>query len=181
MAPSSIPSRRALIVIDIQNDYFPGGAFEQWHAEQVLNQTLLAMAQAQAAGDAIILVQHIADTRSGPAPFFNPQTQGVALHPQLLAAAVNAPIVVKQHADSFLDTTLTSHLQTLGCDQLLICGMMTQNCITHTALSPQAANYQVAVLSDACSSVSQMIHLIALRALADRIPLLTTQEAWPVA
>ena len=174
-------SQRALIVIDLQNDYFPDGKFPLWNTEAVLGQVESAIARARAQGVAVILVQHIADAPNGAAPFFNAGTRGVELNPRILAAAPDAVVVTKAQADSFLNTTLEEKLAALGVEELLICGMMTQNCITHTALSPQAANYQVAVLSDACSSVSQMIHLIALRALADRIPLLTTQEAWPVA
>jgi nicotinamidase-related amidase len=47
----------------------------------------------------------------------------------------------------------------------LVCGMMTQNCVTHTAISKAAEKYKVAVLEDCCASVSEMLHLIALRAL----------------
>lgn len=158
--------KSALIVIDIQNDYFPDGLFPQWEAEATLARIEGMVAAAQAQQIPVILVQHIA---AGPAPFFNAGTPGVAIHPRLLACAPSAPIVVKAHADSFLNTTLESTLQALGCDEIWLCGMMTQNCVTHTALSPQAAKYRVKVLGDGCSSVSQMIHLIALRALADRV------------
>ena len=55
--------------------------------------------------------------------------------------------------------------------------MMTQNCVTHTAISRAAEKYRVAVLGDCCASVSQMIHLIALKALAARVPVLDSANA----
>ena len=163
-------SQRALIVIDLQNDYFPDGKFPLWNTEAVLGQVESAIARARAQGMPVILVQHIADAPNGTAPFFNTGTPGVALHPRLLAAAPNAVVVTKAQADSFLNTTLEQELTKLGVEELLICGMMTQNCVTHTAISKAAEKYRVSVLGDCCASVSQMIHVIALKALAARVP-----------
>lgn len=49
--------------------------------------------------------------------------------------------------------------------------MMTQNCVTHTAISKAAEKYSVKILSDCCTSVSQMIHLIALKGVSTRVDL----------
>jgi len=48
---------------------------------------------------------------------------------------------------------------------------MTQNCVTHTAISKAAEKYSVKILSDCCTTVDQMIHLIALKGVSTRIPL----------
>ena len=163
-------NKTALIVIDIQNDYLPSGLFPLWEAEEVLARSESAITQAQSQGIPVVLVQHVANPQAGAAPFFNAGTDGVNIHPRILAAAPSAPIVVKHYADSFLHTTLTETLNTLGSEKLLLCGMMTQNCVTHTAISKAAEKYRVAVLGDCCASVSQMIHVIALKALAARVP-----------
>jgi nicotinamidase-related amidase len=159
--------QRALLVIDLQNDYFPDGKFPLWNAADTLAQIEQAIARCQAQGIPVILIQHIAS--SANAPFFAANTTGVAIHPRILAAAPQAPVVIKSFADSFLNTTLETTLKDLGCTQLLICGMMTQNCVTHTAISKAAEKYQVSVLGDCCSSVSEMIHLIALNGVAPRV------------
>ncbi|MEN3372440.1 cysteine hydrolase family protein [Dechloromonas sp. ZS-1] len=161
--------QRALIVIDIQNDYFPDGKFPLWQPEPVLARIEQAIAQARRQGVAVIFVQHVADASKGPAPFFNPGTPGVALHARLLQAAPDAPIVIKRFADSFLGTDLEAQLAARGIEELLVCGMMTQNCVTHTAISKSAEKYRVSVLSDCCTTVSQMIHLIALNGVAPRV------------
>lgn len=160
----------ALIVIDVQNDYFADGAFPLWQADAALSQVEAAVAHARAHHVPVILVQHIA---AGPAPFFNRDSYGVAIHPRLLAAAPEAPVVIKTHADSFLETDLQATLDALGVDSLWLCGMMTHNCVTHTALSPAAARYPVTVLGDASTTVSEILHILALRALAPRVAVKT--------
>ena len=162
--------QRALIVIDLQNDYFADGKFPLWNTEAVLAQLESAIARARGQGVPVILVQHIADAPNGAAPFFNAGTRGVDLHARILAAAPDAVVVTKAQADSFLNTALEQILAELGANELLICGMMTQNCVTHTAISKAAEKYRVAVLGDCCTSVSQIIHLIALKALVARVP-----------
>ena len=168
-------SKPALVVIDIQNDYFEGGAFPLWNAEPTLAATEQAVRKARAKGMPVVFVQHIAN---GPSPFFNPETEGVKLHERVRAAVGDAPIVVKQHADAFEGTTLHETLQGLGADELIVCGMMTQNCVTHTAVSRRADEYQkVTVLADASTTVSEMLHLIALAGLSPRVAVSTVDNA----
>ncbi|UHJ62791.1 cysteine hydrolase family protein [Vibrio furnissii] len=163
----------ALIVIDLQNDYFPAGAYPQYQAEQVLAHTLSAIDIAQQRGWPVVLVQHVGGAE---APFFKAGSDGMKLHSALLAQAPASVVVEKQHADSFLNTTLSDVLCAQNIRELVVCGMMTQNCVTHTALSPAASDYSVRVLSDACSAPDAMVHGIALRALSDRVPLITLDE-----
>jgi nicotinamidase-related amidase len=168
--------KRALIVIDLQNDYFPGGKFPQWNAEETLAQVESAILRVRQKNLPIIVVQHVADASKGLAPFFNAGTQGVETHARILAAAPEAIRVTKSFADSFLGTSLEEQLAELGVDELLICGMMTQNCVTHTAISKSAEKYKVTILGDCCTSVSQMIHLIALNALKCRVPVVQSAD-----
>lgn len=169
---------KALLLIDVQNDYFPGGKFPLWNADAVLTGIELAVKAARAKGVPVVLIQHVATPKTGTAPFFNKGTDGVRIHPRLLAAAPDAPVVVKAHADSFYGTTLEKTLTDMGVDELLIGGMMTQNCVTHTAISKSAEKYKVTVLPDCCTTVSELLHNIALHALSTRITLLPAREAF---
>ena len=165
---------KVLLIIDIQNDYFPGGGFPLWNPEAVLETLVQAVDRARAQGVPVILVQHVA---KGPSPFFNAGTPGVELHPRIRAAAPAAPVVVKAFADSFHQTTLEATLQGLGATELLVAGMMTQNCVTHTAISRAAERYDVTVLKDACTTVTEILHLIALGGMATRVKLAEAAEA----
>ncbi|MCU0705874.1 MAG: cysteine hydrolase [Fimbriiglobus sp.] len=165
---------KALLVIDLQNDYFPGGRFPLWNTDAVLTNFERAIAAANAGGVPVIHVQHVA---TAAAPFFHAGTPGADIHPRVLAAAPTAPVVVKEFADGFEKTTLEETLTGLGVTELLVCGMMTQNCVTHTAISKAAEKYAVTVLPDCCTTVSEVLHLIALHALSTRVKLVPAAEA----
>ncbi len=168
---------KALLVIDLQNDYFPGGAFPLWNTDVVLKNIEHAITKANSLGVPVIHIQHIANSKQGIAPFFNAGTPGADIHPRILAAAPKAPIVIKEFADSFEKTTLEETLSELGVTELLVCGMMTQNCVTHTAISKAAEKYTVTILPDCCTTVSEILHLIALHAVSTRVKLVPSSEA----
>jgi nicotinamidase-related amidase len=168
---------KALLVIDLQNDYFPGGKFALWNTDATIRNIEAAIAAARAVGIPVIHIQHIADPAAGPAPFFHAGTPGADIHPRILAAAPDGPVVVKAFADSFVGTRLEAVLHGLGVTDLLVCGMMTQNCVTHTAISRSAEKYTVCILPDCCTTVSEMLHLIALHAVSTRVSLVPSAEA----
>ncbi len=168
---------KTLLVIDPQNDYFPEGNFPLWNTAATLRNIEAAIARAHSSKVPVLLIQHIAGS-SPRAPFFNAGTIGAEIHPRILAAAPQAPIIVKEFADGFLQTTLEETLDKLGTTDLLICGMMTQNCVTHTAISRSAEKYKVAILADCCTTVSEILHKIALNAVSTRVTLLQSDEAF---
>lgn len=170
-------SKPALIVIDVQNDYFPGGAFPLCNTDATLSSVERAIGRAVAKGVPVIHVQHLADPAAGIAPFFNVGTRGAEIHHRVKAAAPSSPVVAKHFADSFERTRLLETLDGLGVDELILCGMMTQNCVTHTALSRQSDRYKsVKVLADACTTVSEMLHAMALHALSTRVEVTSVDE-----
>ncbi|MDF5688458.1 isochorismatase family protein, partial [Vibrio parahaemolyticus] len=95
---------------------------------------------------------------------------------EVLALAPNSEIVVKHFADSFEGTRLEEVLASKNVTELLVCGMMTQNCVTHTAISKSADKYDVSILMDSCTTVDEMIHNIALHAVSTRVPLVTIED-----
>lgn len=169
--------KKALLIIDLQNDYFPGGKFPLWNAEATLANIEKAIHAAGAKNIPIIHIQHVANPEMGISPFFNHGTEGVAIHPRILAAAPDAPVVVKAFADGFIKTNLEATLSELGITELLVCGMMTQNCVTHTAISKSAEKYEVTILPDCCTTVDEMIHNIALHAVSTRVSLVASNAA----
>lgn len=168
---------KALLLIDLQNDYFPGGKFPLWNTDATLAAIERAIGAARRANIPVIHIQHVANPAAGPAPFFNHGTAGAEIHPRILAAAPDAPVVVKEFADSFVGTRLEEVLSSLGVSELLVCGMMTQNCVTHTAISKSAEKYKVSILPDCCTTVSELLHLIALHAVSTRMKLVPSVEA----
>lgn len=164
---------RSLIVIDIQNDYFSGGIFPLWQAEDTETRIVSAISKAREIGDKVILVQHVS---SAPTGLFAAKSSGVDIRPAVLDAANDAPIVIKHVADAFQDTCLMEHLG--GVQELLICGMMTQNCVVFSALSRTADAFHIRVVEDLCTAPTEMIHRIALNALRSKITVAKTTEIW---
>lgn len=165
---------RTLLVIDVQNDYFPGGALPLWQPEETEIRIVTAIGQARAAGDKVVLVQHIGKADAG---LFAAGSTGAAIRPGILAAAGDAPIVTKRYADAFQDTELASHLA--DTDVLLIAGMMTQNCVVFTALSRAAGELRVQVVGELCTAPAEVVHAIALNALSSKGLVISAKDAWP--
>jgi nicotinamidase-related amidase len=149
----------ALLVIDVQNDYFPDGKFPLWNTEATLQNIERAIEKAHAWKIPVIIIQHIADSSKGISPFFNEGTTGANVHPAILALAPKAPVVVKAFADSFVKTTLEETLVGLG------------------VISKSAEKYRVSILADCCTTVSEILHLIALNAVSTRLQVATLEEA----
>lgn len=158
--------KHALIVIDVQNDYFSGGALPQWQVEETTGRIIQAIQKADREGWHIIAVQHI--SKDEKAALFNPKGHGIDLHASVAALLQNKTRLIKHQADAFLDTTLAQTLAREDITDIHLCGMMTQNCITHTALSPEASPYRVHILGECCTAPTELIHKIAIRALNGR-------------
>ncbi len=75
--------KNALIVIDIQNDYFPGGSFPLEAPETACKGAVNAIEKAREEGWLIVGIQHIA---TADAPFFRPDSEGAKIHPDVVAA-----------------------------------------------------------------------------------------------
>lgn len=168
--------RKALLVIDLQNDYFPGGSFPLWNTSNVLVNIKDAIKKAKYKNIPIILIQHVCPKEDGKALFFNENSDGVNIHNEILEAVSQAPVVIKKEADAFYNTELEDVLTGIDASELLICGMMTQNCVTHTAMSKSAEKYKVTVLGDCCTTVNEVVHLMALRALRTRVTVKNYEE-----
>lgn len=158
-------SNTALIVVDVQNEYFPIGNYPQHGVEEALQSVKQAIAYAKANEWSVVLIKHIIPD---DAPLFQAGTPNVEIHEEVLVAAPDAPVIEKHHADSFLNTTLNTVLAEQNIENIVVCGIMTQNCVAYTAISPAAAHYQVKVLPAACCAPDPVVHGAALNALQDR-------------
>src|SRR5690554_932620 len=156
---------KALIVIDIQNDYFPGGAFTLENADEACKGAVEAIEQAKRDGWLVVGVQHVG---SPDGPAFKPNTEGAKIHSTIAAALGDAPIVVKGEADSFFKTNLEQIVRDAGITDVYLTGMMTQHCVTHTALSPQASEMKVHIIAKGCAAPAKALSDLALQGLSAR-------------
>ena len=140
---------QALLLVDLQNDYFPGGAMELTGAREAglrAEELLLAVRKAKRP---VIHIQHIA-TRPG-ATFFLPGTEGVRILASL-APMSGEPVYQKYLPNSFRDTPLLHHLQDLEIRQLVVAGMMTHMCIDTTVRAAFDFGFKCLLAQDACAT-----------------------------
>jgi nicotinamidase-related amidase len=138
-----------LIVIDLQNDYFTGGAMELVGiAEAAANARILLNAFRKTKSP-IIHVQHIS-ARPG-ATFFLPETHGAKIN-EMVTPVGNEPVVIKNFPNSFRSTTLQEILKNENPDHLVICGAMSHMCIDATTRAAFDLGFRCTVAEDACTT-----------------------------
>ena len=143
-------TRRALLVIDVQNDYFTGRHTITHPAGSFAN-ILRSQELARAAGIPIALVQH-SSTRPG-ADSFRPNTPGWEVRPEVLARPHDA-VVEKRLIGSFTGTPLEGWLRERGVDTVVVVGYMTQMCCDTTSRQANHLGFAVEFLSDATGTHS---------------------------
>ncbi len=141
--------KSALILIDLQNDYFPGGAMElagMTGAAAKARDLLTAFRQA---GRPRFHVQHLA---LGPgATFFRPGTPGVEIHANVQPHE-GEPVIQKHYPNAFRDTGLLEMLKTAGVEELIIAGAMSHMCIDASTRAAFDFGFSCTVIHDACAS-----------------------------
>lgn len=144
-------SDNALVLIDLQNDYFDGGAFP---LENMLAATTKAAKLVEAfrkAGQPVIHVRH--HSTEDDAGFFVPGTKGAEIHPLVLPAA-GEPVVTKSNINAFLDTDVKALLDTRGISHVTVVGAMSHMCVDAFVRAASDYGYGVTVIHDAVATRS---------------------------
>lgn len=139
----------ALLIIDIQNDYFPGGAMELTGSLAAGEQAGKLIAAFRRKALPVIHVQHIS-TRPG-ATFFVPGTPGVEIHASV-APRDDETIIRKNFPNSFRDTSLLQHLRDNRITRLVVAGMMTHMCVDSTVRAAGDLGFECVLAHDACAT-----------------------------
>lgn len=143
--------KRALIVIDVQNEYVTGNLrIEYPPIEQSLTNIGRAMDAATAAGIPVVVVQHL--TPEGT-PVFASGSLNAELHPSV-AERPRDHFIQKQMASSFVGTDLADYLRDRGIDTIAVVGYMTQHCDDSTVRQAHHEGWKVELLHDATGSPS---------------------------
>lgn len=141
--------KEALIIIDVQNDYFPGGTcelYQPYEAEKVI-QNLIE--ESRKINRPIVYIQHFNEPDDY---FFLEGTKGAEIS-ERIAPGPDDKIIVKRYPNSFLETELDAYLKSIGVEKLLVCGMMTHMCVDTTVRAAMDYGYTVTVVADACATM----------------------------
>jgi nicotinamidase-related amidase len=140
---------QALLLVDIQIDYFPGGAMELAGSPEAALQAGALLQAFRRTARPVVHIQHVA-TRPG-ATFFLPDTPGVEIHPGV-APLPGEAVFQKHFPNSFRETPLLEHLRGSGITQLVVAGMMTHMCIDTTVRAAFDLGIQCLLAGDACAT-----------------------------
>ncbi|WP_024871940.1 cysteine hydrolase family protein [Tolumonas lignilytica] len=145
-------NKSALLIIDVQNDYFPGGKMALHQPELALEKITELLQYYRQQQWPVIHIQHeMHDRPNRPAAFFLPQTEGQQLHPAVLPAE-NETLLIKHFPSSFAGTGLLDVLRQQQVEQLIICGMMTHMCVDTTTRAAFDLGFDVQVAIDATAT-----------------------------
>lgn len=138
-----------LVLIDIQNDYFPGGAMELEGSLEAGQAASVVLSFFRRKHLPLLHVQHFS-VRPG-ATFFLPETRGVEIH-ETVSPLPEETVIPKNYPNSFRNTPLLDHLRGLEADHVVIAGMMTHMCVDATTRAAFDYGFGCTVVHDACAT-----------------------------
>ncbi len=140
---------QALVLIDLQNDYFPGGRMELGGAEAAVANAAALLGVFRDKGLPVIHIQHVSK-RPG-ASFFLPDTPGVEIHAAVRPVETEA-VLVKHFPNSFRETKLEDGLRQAGASRVVFAGMMTHMCVDTTVRAAADLGFECVLAHDACAT-----------------------------
>ena len=142
-------TKTALIVIDLQNDYFPGGKWTCEGIEAAAANAARVIDATRSAGHLVVHVRH--EFAGEDAPFFAPGSTGAEIH-ESVRPAEDGTVVLKHAVNAFKDTELKSILDQNGVEELVICGAMSHMCVDAATRAAGDHGYRCTVIHDACAT-----------------------------
>jgi len=128
----------ALVIIDIQEFYFPGGGMALSEPEPASAKAGRVLADFREHGDLVIHVQHQAK-------------QGMDIHADV-EPMEGEVVITKQQVNAFRDTELLAVLQEHGVTDLVLVGMQTHMCLEAATRAAADLGFQCVVIGDACAT-----------------------------
>ncbi|MDR1461313.1 MAG: cysteine hydrolase [Campylobacteraceae bacterium] len=139
----------ALIIVDIQNDYFDGGKNPLHNSEKAARNARKALDFFRNKNLPVFHIQHI-NLQEG-ATFFLPNTNGNKIY-NILKPMPDEKVFIKHKPNSFFQTKLHENLEKIGINKIVTCGMMSHMCIDTTVRAAKDYLYDVLVINDACTT-----------------------------
>ena len=141
--------KTALLVIDIQKDYFPGGKYPLVNPLEAAQKAYMILQCFREHGGNHVHIQHI--SQEPDATFFISGERGTDIHDSA-AHFEGEPIVYKDEPNAFLNTNLLELLKSWEVERVVITGMMTHMCVDATARAASDLGFQVIIAADACAT-----------------------------
>jgi nicotinamidase-related amidase len=134
-----LPAQKsALLIIDIQNFYFPGGKSALVEPEKAAKNAALLLESFRSKGEPVIHIRHN----------FEPGGEiNAAVKP-----SPGEPVISKDEVNCFTGTGLSDILKNERIDTLVICGMQTHMCVEAAVRAGTDLGYKCILVEDACAT-----------------------------
>ena len=146
--------KEALLIIDVQNDYFPGGSNELVRPLEAEKRIQELIAESRTCGRPIVYIQHFNPPDD---TFFLEGTIGAEISDRIRPQPDDR-VIIKRYPNSFLETELDAYLKSLQVDTLIVCGMMTHMCVDTTVRAAMDYGYQVKLVANACATMDLVLN-----------------------
>lgn len=140
---------KALIIIDIQNDYFENGAMELVGSLSASENAKLVLSKFRNENLPIVHIQHLSVAPGSV--FFLPETRGQEIH-ENVKPLDGEKVITKYYPNSFRDTDFLDYLKSLSITELVVVGMMTHMCVDATVRAAKDFDFECTLIGDACAS-----------------------------
>lgn len=140
-------SNRAILVIDLQNEYWPTGNFALQGIEVAAGNAARVMDHARSKGDLVVNIRH----EMPDGPLFVPGTAGADINDTVRPAA-GEPVITKNFPNSFRDTGLSDLLKEKGIEDVVVIGAMSHMCVDATVRAATDLGYKITTIHDACAT-----------------------------
>ncbi|MGD7002062.1 isochorismatase family protein [Corynebacterium halotolerans] len=179
--------RRALIVVDVQNEYFNGPLEIQYPPrDESLANIHQIIETAEENGLPVALIEHQYEEGF---PVFAPGSEGQRSHSEIESRVGDAwHRVTKNYSSVFPETGLEDWLKSHNVDTITLVGYMTNNCILATAVDAEPRGVTVEVLSDATGAINlsneagsapaKQVHETLMALLNSNFATVATTAAW---
>lgn len=141
--------KTALLIIDIQNDYFDKGTNPLTGSDKASENARLILTKFREESLPVIHIQHIATKPS--ATFFLQGTKGAEIHDNVKPLE-SEKLIIKHSPNSFQGTELLEYLKSKNITDLVICGMMTHMCVDATVRAAKDFGFNIILIGDACAT-----------------------------
>ena len=140
-------SNRAILVVDLQNEYWPSGNFSLHGIEAAAANAARVMDDARAKGDLVVNIRH----EMPDGPLFVPGSAGAEIN-AAVRPATGEPVITKNFPNSFRDTGLSNLLKEKGVEEVVVVGAMSHMCVDATVRAANDLGYKTTTIHDACAT-----------------------------
>ena len=140
-------SKRAILVVDFQNEYWPSGNFPLQGTEAAAANAARVMAHARDRGDLVVNIRH--EIPGGP--IFAPGTEGARINEAVLPQG-DEPVITKNFPNSFRETGLDDLLKQKDIEEVVVGGAMSHMCVDATTRAANDLGYRTVTIHDACAT-----------------------------